>query len=371
MIRSPHAKTVTLGFALFSMFFGAGNVVFPLVVGKATGEYIVYALAGLFITAVLIPFTGLYAATLLDGSHRKFFSPLGKWGGLIVAAIILGLLGPFGVIPRCVTLSQATFQLYFPMNSVLFNFISCALVFIFTLRLSSIVSILGNILTPALIAVLGCIIFIGLYTVPEATTLPTVTPSQAFGLGVTEGYQTMDLLAALFFASFITGWMRKHISPEATHAEIQHWKLCSFKAISLAAALIAAVYVGFGLLASRFGYILEGVPQAELLGAIAGEVLGSSAGLIVCLAVCLACITTAISLAAIFAHFLSEDLTGGKISYTVALAITVGVTFGFTLLDFNGIVGFLGPILSVIYPGLIALTVYNLIKYFWKERALA
>jgi LIVCS family branched-chain amino acid:cation transporter len=351
------------------MFFGAGNVVFPLAVGQVTGAYIYYALFGLFFTAVLVPFIGLHAATLLDGCHKSFFSPLGRYGGFLLAAAILCLLGPFGVIPRCIALSQETFHMYFPYgNALTFNIISCVLILILTLKKNRIVSLLGNLMTPILIGVLYCIIFVGLFYVPDTAPLPAISAGKSFMLGLTEGYQTMDLLAGLFFASFITIWMREHMPAQASPTEKKQWMKISAMSITIAAILIASVYVGFGILAARFTYALEGVPQAQLLGTIAGEVLGMNAGLIVCVAVCLACLTTAISLAGIFAEFVRKDVAKNKISYEAALVFTVVVTFGFSMLEFNGIVAFLQPILSVCYPGLILLTGYNLFRYYRKPK---
>lgn len=364
MTLTHHFKTITLGFALFSMFFGAGNVVFPLVVGKQTGPYIFFALAGLFITAVLIPFAGLYTATLYEGSHQRFFSALGKWPGLILAASILGLLGPFGVIPRCIALSEATFHLYFPETKVLlFNLFSCALILAFTLKRSHIVALLGNILTPLLIGVLGIIIIAGLYFHPHIQPVSGMTSMEALTMGFTEGYQTMDLLAALFFASFITSWLREHLPVEVSRTDLQLGNSITVRAILIAGILLGSVYVGFGLLAASFGAELDGIGQAELLGTIAGHVLGEYAGLVVCIAVCVACLTTAISLAGIFADFIRKDIFGNKVSYPAALMTTVAITFAFSMLEFNGIVGFLAPILSVCYPGLIVLTAYNWMRH--------
>lgn len=357
------SQVLMLGFAIFAMFFGAGNLVFPLVVGQMTTEAYPYAFFGLSLTAVVMPFLGLYTATWLAGCYRRFFAPLGVWGGGAAVAAILGLLGPFGVIPRCIALSQATFHFYFPYGTPwLFDVIACLMIFVLALRPSSIVTLLGKYLTPLLITILAFIIVLGLTAAPEVSS-STISPSLAGWEGLIQGYQTMDLLAALFFASFVAEWLRSHNVDELAYWRIAKWSMC------LAAFLLAAVYAGFGLLAARYSDVLAAVAPAQLLGAIAIEVLGGYAGLVVCLAVCLACLTTALSLTGIFARYLADDLFRGKVSYLTALLLTVAISFGISLLEFDGIVAFLAPILSFCYPGLIALTAYNIYRVGIKESA--
>jgi len=87
------------GFAMFSMFFGAGNVVFPLELGLGAQSQNIWAIAGLLITAVGVPFIGLISMTLFNGNYHHFFERIGKVPGFIVAALIMGLIGPFGALP--------------------------------------------------------------------------------------------------------------------------------------------------------------------------------------------------------------------------------------------------------------------------------
>ena len=135
MLSTSSSKVLSTGLAMFSMFFGAGNVVFPLVVGQAAGDQTVFAMLGLLITAVGVPFLGLLAILLFQGNYQKFFARAGKVPGFVLAAAIMLLIGPFGGLPRCIALSYSTINVSWPVISFgAFSFLSCAVIFLCTCR---------------------------------------------------------------------------------------------------------------------------------------------------------------------------------------------------------------------------------------------
>lgn len=347
---------------MFSMFFGAGNIVFPLALGDQAGEHYLYAMAGLLITAVGVPFLGLVAMTLYHGDYRAFFGQLGRWPGFIVTAIILGLLGPFGVIPRCLVVSFSTLKLILPdLTALPFYLATCLLILVLSLSKKSMVNILGYILTPAMIGLLAWVIVAGIWQAPEVPT-SNLSPQPQFWLGLKEGYQTMDLLAAFFFSSLIISTIRQQLTEEQRQGS--HWPVVkeALKASIIGASLLALVYIGFCYIAAAHHGVIDATKKEEILGKIAFYVLGPSAGVVVAGAIILACLTTAIALAGVFAQFLSEDCTQGRISYFHGLLITLLITFGFSFLDFQGIAAFLNPLLEILYPGLIMLSLVSLAK---------
>src|SRR5262249_40404462 len=105
-------QVFTTGLALFSMFFGAGNLIFPLLVGREVGANSWAAIFGLMITAVVVPFLGLAAMILYRGDDRKFFGEVGRIPGLLILFFLQLILGPMGVIPRLVTLMHALAKPY-------------------------------------------------------------------------------------------------------------------------------------------------------------------------------------------------------------------------------------------------------------------
>lgn len=346
---------LTAGLAIFTMFFGAGNIIFPLAIGQYALNQTPWALAGLLLTAVAMPFAGLLAMFRYRGQIRLFFGRFGKIPGLLIASLTIALLGPFGAAPRCLTLAYSTLSLSLPgIPLTLFSGIACVLILCFTYRENRLLKLLGYVLSPFKIALLVWIIIKG-FMETSAAPLVSLNSSEisCFWHGLTEGYNTMDLLAAFFFAPII-------ISSLGRAEKEKEFKRFVLKASAVGAFLLATIYVGFSYLAYFYASELQGIPPDGLLGAIAIKVLGQHAGLVASLTVTVACLSTAVALIAAFTSFLEKEVFQGKFSHFPILIISLLVTFVVTTLKFQGIAHFLNPILEVCYPALILLTFCNL-----------
>lgn len=359
MIQIKKSNTLATGLAMFSMFFGAGNVVFPLALGQHAKGNTFFAILGLLITAVGVPFMGLVSMTLFDGNYKHFFERIGKVPGFLAALFMMGLIGPFGALPRCIALSYSTLQLYFPdISLVVFSLVSCLIIFGFTFKKNSILDVLGYVLTPVLLFSLGFIIVKGLLMSPEMPEGGKAS-FDAFFSGLKDGYQTMDLLGAFFFSSIVLNCLK--VNPEQQGEKNDRLIIkMTLKASLIGASLLSLVYVGFSLVAAFHSDNLAGISQDKLIGTIALQVLGPLAGIAACIAVALACLTTAIALAAVFAEFVHNDISQGKIGYIPSLIGTLIITFFISTLDFVGIAKILVPILQVCYPALIILSLLNI-----------
>lgn len=360
MPPSRQPSKLVAGLAMFSMFFGAGNVVFPLALGQTALDQNLFAILGMLVTAVGVPFLGLVSMTLFGGNYIHFFERLGKAPGFLVVLIIMGLIGPFGAIPRCIALSYSTIKTFMPDISLpVFSALSCVVIWLFTFKRTTIVDSLGYVLTPVLLGSLGFIIVKGLLNPPHLAA----SEYQSFPIflkGLKDGYQTMDLLGAFFFSSVVIACLKgdKDITSKREAKELVFTTL---QASSIGAFLLAAVYVGFSYVAAFHGPLLNGVPQDELISRLAMHIMGPNAALIACLAVSVACLTTAIALAAVFAEFLHKDVSAGSIGYGAGLVSTLVIAYFISTLHFNGIAAFLLPILQVCYPALIAFSLVNIL----------
>lgn len=359
------------GLAIFSMFFGAGNIIFPLALGPHALDKTPIAILGLLATAVFMPFAGLLAMFLYNGDVKAFFCRIGNIPGMCVAFFVISLLGPLGSSPRCIALSYATFKMFFPHISVtLFSALACVVIFFFAYKKNRLLDLLGYVLTPFLVICLGLIIVKGYFDAPETMILSTDYSSlSAFWHGFKEGYNMMDLLAAFFFAPVILSAVKRKAE---LGSKAENFSLSTFvlKASVIGASLLGIIYVGFGFLASYYASDLTAVPSEELLATVAFKVLGPYAGLVIGSTVILACLTTAIALIAAFSDFLYRDVLSERISYTPILIGSLLVTFFFATFEFQGISQFLSPILNACYPALILLTGVNLCFHFIKYKTL-
>jgi branched-chain amino acid:cation transporter, LIVCS family len=343
------------GLAMFSMFFGAGNIVFPLALGQFAGDQTFFGIIGLIVTAVLVPLLGLLAMLLYEGDYHAFFYRVGRIPGFLVILLILGLIGPLGALPRCITISYATLVEAngLSVSLSLFSLISCLLIFLFTFRSNKILALLGNVLTPLLLVALVIMIVKGLFSMPSAGVVEH-SPWMSFKQGLFNGYNTMDLLAAFFFSSTVLFFLRKEEKGGGTGRILLIASL-------IAASLLAAIYISFAYLAAGYQKQLQDVPSHCLLGTLAHQLLGPYAGSITGIVVAFACFTTEIALAAVFAEFFQKSVCRERISYSLSLVITLVISFAVSTLHFYGISSFLSPILQICYPSLIALTLLNIL----------
>ena len=356
--------TISTGLAMFSMFFGAGNVVFPLDLGRVAGNMNFYAISGLLITAVAVPFLGLLAMFLFSGNYEQFFNRIGRVPGFILSAFLLALIGPFMAMPRCVTLSFSTLQNYIPGVSLFyFSLIFCIFLFLFTIKRARILDLLGTILSPLLLISLIILIIKGAFFGHPTARFVDFTKNQAFMFGLTEGYYTMDLLGAFFFSVVVLLGLKKSFGSDFSLQDKKSKKRFYFVTIIssiIGASLLAIIYVGFSYVASFYSNNLLLVEKDTVLSVLSSRVLGSAGGIIANMAVILACLTTALTLAVVFAEFIQNELFKNKLNYRSSLLITLILTFAMSNLGFMGIIKFSTPILLIIYPVLIVLTLANL-----------
>lgn len=140
---------LSTGFALFSMFFGSGNLVFPIAVGQESQGHYLAASIGILLTGVIVPFLGVFGMLLYRGDIASFFNCFGKTGTFLFSLFALALMGPFGVLARCLTVAHGALVLLFPSLSLpVASFLLCVTIYLLTVNKNRIVTVIGPILTP-------------------------------------------------------------------------------------------------------------------------------------------------------------------------------------------------------------------------------
>lgn len=353
------------GLALFSMFFGAGNLIFPPTLGRMVGSNFVPAILGFVITAVGIVMLGVIATTKAGGSIDKIADKLGGRFSLLFGTLILLAIGPGLAIPRTAATTFEVIQgsLLPNLSPVVSSIIFFAIVLFFVLNPTSMIDRLGKFLTPALLITLALIIFKGF-------TTPLGQPSQIemeniFGMSFEEGYQTMDALAALVFTSvIIKGFQIKGIKDNKTIVNL------TIKAGIFASVFLCIVYGGLLYIGATTSSIdLGEIGRVPLLIYIAENLLGALGKVVLSIAMALACLTTAIGLTSTVGTFFNKA-SKNKLSYKAVVIISTIFSAYFAVMGVDFIVKFSVPILLALYPVSIVLIFLNLFPNIFKSKSV-
>jgi LIVCS family branched-chain amino acid:cation transporter len=358
---------LTGGFAIFAMFFGAGNLIFPLEAGKLATSSFLPAFSGLALTGILVPLLGLIATLIYNGNYQDFFDRFGKIPAFLLILFLLLLMGPFGALPRCLTVAFGSFSMLFPTFPLMgFSFIMTGVVFLLCLNENQVVPLMGAVLAPAKILSVGLILFFGLLfaTTPETGVMAT---SAAFEDGISKGYQMMDLLASFFFATVIVRHFQVNFNVETNGSPF--W--LSLYAILIGSGLLFAIYFALIYLGATFANDLGQNAPEQFLSVIAYLTLGDFGGNLVSVAIILSCLTTVVALTTVFSDYLFEHIFKKRLQRLYCLILTCIATFCMSNLGFSGIVSFLTPILSYLYPLLIGLTLLNITTWAWRQTRFA
>lgn len=353
---------LVIGFALFAMFFGAGNLIFPPFLGNSVGDQVVPALIGFLITGIGLPLLGILACSRVGGSFEAMASRVSKPFATIATIILILAIGPVIAIPRT---ASTTFELgivtLFP-NAIQWvtTIIYFGIALFFVLKPTRIVDAIGKVLTPILLVVLIAIITKGiLFPIGEVATLEV---SQAFTTSFKEGYQTMDAIAAVIFATIIISSVRNKGYEDQK----------SISKIILTSGLIAIgglaiIYGGLMILGAQTSALVDvSFTRTQLVMYIAKEVFGPLGTILLSICTTVACLTTAIALLTASADFFTK-LFKGKIPYAVHAIILTIISILMATNDVDQIVALAGPALDIIYPVVIVLIALTLLGKLVKQ----
>ncbi|WP_410881523.1 branched-chain amino acid transport system II carrier protein [Myroides sp. DW712] len=349
---------VTIGFALFAMFFGAGNIILPPIIGLLTGEEWDSAVFGFTITAIIAPFLGILAVLFSGDEFTDLGKRINKTIGIILATAIILSIGPLVAIPRtaATTFEVGLLPIWPNFNPVISSILFFAVTLTLSISPSKVVDIIGKYLTPLLLIILAIMIVMGVLHPLESTVDTGIGAVESFRKGFAEGYQTMDVLASVIYAGIIISAVKaKGYTSEESKTRI------TFLSGAVATSCLLFIYGGLVYLGATSGYPSNtDLKRTELLLYISNHVLGSQGTIALSLCIALACLTTAIALVCATGTFFSH-LTKGKVSYkTIVIATCVFAA----VLAVNGvdkIIDYAGPFLGIIYPITLTLILYVVI----------
>ena len=350
-----------IGFALFAMFFGAGNLIFPPYLGLTAGDRWFSGFLPFVIADGGLAFVTVLAMIRKDGSFWCVIDRIGKLPAKILAMTAILTVGPLLCIPRtCATTFEMGILPLFPkFNPILFSIIFFAIVWALTVRPSAVVDIIGKFLTPILLVVLLVLVAIGIVNPIGEISTEQMTQSVVRD-GLLSGYQTMDVLVSLSVTLMLVG---------SAAAKGYKTKKERFSVISKAGILcllgLALVYGGLtylGATTSSLGFDAS-INQTELLVYITEALMGKAGVVLLSLIVFFACLTTAVGLVSASADFVAE-FCGNKFPYTKLVVFFCAFAAVIANMGISMIIKLAAPILNIIYPVLLTQV---LLSFFDKQ----
>ena len=365
--RGGSGKTIAItSLALFSMFFGAGNLIFPPMLAVEAGDNFWPAILGFLGTGALLPVLAVIAIALSGASVRDLSQRAGTVFGVMFPILAYLSIGAFYALPRTGAVSMETaitplFGVEGIGASAVFNLLFFGAALALAWNPSTIMDKLGKFLVPALVILLIVMIVGSLFRWDAQPRTPGEQYADgAFTAGLLEGYLTMDSIAALAFSIVIISTLR--MKGFAEGKEIVNSTIIAGLGAGL---MLALVYLGLG----SIGRVIPSGGQydngAGLLADAANLTMGTAGQIIFSLVVLLACLTTAVGLITATGEYFSEQFPGSYKAWAIFFTIWSIV---FATQGLNFIMGVAAPVIGFLYPPAIALIFVTLIEPAFRSR---
>lgn len=374
--RAIWKDTLVIGFAMFAVFFGAGNLIFPPQIGFATGTEWGVALLGLMLTGMLLPVLGVIAIGLGGGSFERLTRPIAPWFGTVLIFTTMIAIAWLITIPRTASVAfESGLQTLWPaldatVGMRVFVPLYFAVSLYFAIDRSRVIDKVGAVLTPVLLVLLLVIV---VWAVFDPLAAPVETAEAApFYLGFTTGYQTGDVFTGLLFGILFLNAIRAR---GYTEGRDFHMVLAGVAAVTFAGLFV--VYGGLEYLgATGSGMFDAGISHSQLLTGLVEALAGKLGANLLGVAVLLACLTTAVGATAVMAEYIAK-WSRGRISYPVSAIITTLVAAAQSFGGVDYIIRIAGPIFMLFYPVGICIVLLGLASRLfcndgiWKGTAIA
>lgn len=353
-MKKSFKNYLAIGSMLFGLFFGAGNLIFPVLMGQLSGKNYVPALIGFLITAVGMPFLGVLAVgyskseDLLDMTKK-----IGRGYGYFFTICLYLTIGPFFALPR---LSTTSFEVGLSSNIsadkmrialLLFTFIFYLVALILALKPNKIMTYVGKVLNPIFLVVLSILLIFAFIKPMGVASLQPVTESYTaspFSKGFVEGYNTMDVLAALAFSVIVINSIR-HIGVDEPKEIVKYTIKSGVVTVILMAVIYGSlVYMG----ATSLGVLKPAENGGIALYDISRHFLGNMGQILLATIVTVACLKTAVGLITACSEVFNKIFP--KVSYK-KFAVSIGlVSFIISNVGLSQIIKLSLPVLIFLYP---------------------
>jgi branched-chain amino acid:cation transporter, LIVCS family len=362
--KLPLKEVIALGFFMFALFLGAGNIIFPPLLGQQAGESLLSAIIGFLVTGVGLPVLAVYIIARsggdLDGLSNRVHPSFAK----VFPVIIYLTIGPLFGIPRTGTVTYEIGVAPFLSNdSSLGLFLSTLVFFLITFWLAlnpaKLVDRVGKVLTPILLLLI-IIISIRGFSSPIGSMGEAVGKYQegAFFGGFVEGYLTMDAIAALIFGVVIINRVKEMGIKTTSFIRSYTIKAGIIAGMGLSFVYISLSYIG-ATSADAVGMQENG---GEILSSVTSLLFGPFGSIILALVITGACLTTSVGLVAACSEYLSQRFS--RFSYPVVVTILCLFSFTMANLGLSQLISVSIPLLIMIYPIAIVLILLSFVHSY-------
>jgi LIVCS family branched-chain amino acid:cation transporter len=367
--RLNFKQNILIGSLLFGLFFGAGNLIFPVKMGQAAGNNMPLATIGFLITGVGLPVLGIVASALSESeSLYDMGKPVSSLYSIVFTCLLYLTIGPLFAIPRTATVAFEVGMHSFigeeqlKLGLFIFSFIFFALTLYFSLRPGRILDWVGRFLTPVFLVLLS-ILLIATFVKPMGQISPYPPQgnyiTKPLVTGLLDGYNTMDALASLAFAIIIISNIKKFGIKDSSSVAIETCKSGLVGVIGMAVIYASLSYMGATSLGSLNGAENGGI----ILSMVSNHYFGPVGKILLAAIVGIACLKTSIGLITSCSEMFST-MFPRTISYKkYAVVFTL---FSFTIANFglNNIIELSIPVLMFLYPLAITLILLSLLAPF-------
>lgn len=344
-----------IGFALFAMFFGAGNLIFPPFLGWKSGEnWFIGFLCFLFLD-IGMGLLAMIAIAKIGKGAEGITERLGKKVSFLLLSLTCLCIGPCIAIPRtaAITYEVGILPNLGEISSWLCTGLFFLISFLLSIRQSKVVDIVGKIMAPLMFAGLLVLIIRGFIS-PVGEMAEGIETGSVIREGLLAGYQTMDMMAACIFAIALLLTIRQ----KGYQEKKQQFSMI-VTAGMVATVLLFVVYGGLAYIgATASGSIAQHLTKPQLLILLTERLLGKPGLVLLGWIVAFACLTTSVGLLTSIASYFEEKL---HIRYEVLVTVFTVVSWIISNFGTAAIISMASPVLQLIYPVLIVLILFALL----------
>lgn len=356
---------LALGFMTFALFVGAGNIIFPPIVGLQSGPDVWLAALGFLVTAVGLPVLTVVALAKVGGSIDALSSPLGRVAGVLLAVVCYLAVGPLFATPRTATVSftvgVAPLTGDGPLPLFIYTLVYFIVVAIVSLYPGKLLDTVGRFLAPLKILALAAL-GVAAFLLPAGPVGQATAEYQAapFSLGFINGYLTMDTLGALVFGIVIVNAIRSR-GIESPRLVTRYAVIAGL----IAGVGLVLVYISLFRLGAGSHAIAAGANNgAQVLHAYVQHTFGDLGSMFLAVLISLACLVTAVGLTCACAEYFSGLL---PVSYRTLVLMLAGFSLLVSNLGLTRLIQVSIPILTAIYPPCIVLVALSFVQNLWRS----